>query len=62
MAGVKEGKGMVLPFTPLSLTFHHLNYYVDLPKVLLETALLQLCVYLSITLHRRLPTILSCAL
>ncbi|BDA40539.1 Pleiotropic drug resistance protein 1 [Coccomyxa sp. Obi] len=30
--GVKEGKGMVLPFTPLSLTFHHLNYYVDLPK------------------------------
>ena len=34
MAGVKEGKGMVLPFTPLSLTFHHLNYYVDLPKVL----------------------------
>ena len=25
---------MVLPFTPLSLTFHHLNYYVDVPKVL----------------------------
>ncbi len=27
------GKGMVLPFTPLNLTFHHLSYYVDLPKV-----------------------------
>ena len=27
------GKGMVLPFTPLNLTFHHLNYYVTLPKV-----------------------------
>ena len=24
---------MVLPFDPLDLTFHHLNYYVDLPKV-----------------------------
>lgn len=33
MPGMKEGKGMVLPFTPLSLTFHHLNYYVDVPKV-----------------------------
>lgn len=26
------GRGMVLPFTPQSLTFHHLNYYVNLPK------------------------------
>ena len=26
-------KGMVLPFDPLHLTFHDLNYYVDLPKV-----------------------------
>nr|QVT92374.1 ABC transporter [Salvia miltiorrhiza] len=24
-------KGMVLPFTPLSLAFHHVNYYVDMP-------------------------------
>ncbi len=29
---------MVLPFTPLSLTFHHLNYYVDVPKVLPPTS------------------------
>ncbi|XP_065866894.1 pleiotropic drug resistance protein 2-like [Euphorbia lathyris] len=24
-------KGMVLPFQPLSLTFNHMNYYVDMP-------------------------------
>lgn len=30
---VSEGKGMVLPFDPLHLTFSDLNYYVDLPKV-----------------------------
>ena len=28
-----EGKGMVLPFDPLHLTFHDRNNYVDLPKV-----------------------------
>ncbi len=27
-----QGRGMVLPFTPLALTFHNLSYYVDLPK------------------------------
>ena len=27
-----QGRGMVLPFTPLSLTFHGLSYYVDLPR------------------------------
>lgn len=26
-------KGMVLPFTPLSLAFDHVNYYVDMPSV-----------------------------
>ena len=26
-------KGMVLPFQPLSLTFNHVNYYVDMPAV-----------------------------
>ncbi|XP_047341338.1 ABC transporter G family member 34-like [Impatiens glandulifera] len=25
-------KGMILPFQPLSLTFDHINYYVDMPK------------------------------
>lgn len=31
--GSQGQKGMVLPFDPLHLTFHDLNYYVDLPKV-----------------------------
>ncbi|CBI17068.3 unnamed protein product, partial [Vitis vinifera] len=26
-----QGKGMVLPFQPLSLAFNHVNYYVDMP-------------------------------
>lgn len=34
LPGAEAGsKGMVLPFTPLNLTFHHLSYYVDLAKV-----------------------------
>ena len=27
------GRGMVLPFEPLALTFHRVNYYVPLPVV-----------------------------
>lgn len=26
-------KGMVLPFQPLAIAFHNLNYYVDMPAV-----------------------------
>lgn len=26
-------KGMILPFQPLTMTFHNLNYFVDMPKV-----------------------------
>lgn len=29
----QDQSGMVLPFDPLNLTFHHLNYYVPLTKV-----------------------------
>lgn len=29
----KAAHGMTLPFTPLSLTFHRMNYFVPLPKV-----------------------------
>ncbi|XP_007016113.2 PREDICTED: ABC transporter G family member 31 [Theobroma cacao] len=25
-------KGMILPFQPLTMTFHNINYYVDMPK------------------------------
>jgi hypothetical protein len=27
------GKGMVLPFEPLSMSFNEINYYVDMPAV-----------------------------
>eukprot|EP00897_Mesotaenium_endlicherianum_P001115 jgi/Mesen1/11003/ME000098S10398 len=30
-AGEMAGTGMVLPFEPLSLSFDHVNYYVDMP-------------------------------
>lgn len=26
-------KGMILPFEPLALTFHDVNYFVDMPAV-----------------------------
>jgi hypothetical protein len=28
-----NAKGMILPFQPLTMTFHNVNYYVDMPKV-----------------------------
>jgi hypothetical protein len=28
-------KGMILPFQPLTMTFHNVNYFVDMPKVCL---------------------------
>lgn len=30
-----SGKGMILPFQPMALTFHDVCYYVPLPQVLL---------------------------
>ncbi|KAJ0020425.1 hypothetical protein Pint_32556 [Pistacia integerrima] len=27
-------KGMILPFQPLTMTFHNVNYYVDMPKAM----------------------------
>lgn len=29
-------KGMSLPFQPLTMTFHNVNYFVDMPKVCLR--------------------------
>ncbi|TXG74386.1 hypothetical protein EZV62_002965 [Acer yangbiense] len=29
-------KGMILPFQPLAMTFHNVNYFVDMPKGLVE--------------------------
>ncbi|KAB1199716.1 Pleiotropic drug resistance protein 2 [Morella rubra] len=31
---VHSKRGMVLPFLPLSLSFNHVNYYVDMPELL----------------------------
>lgn len=31
--GNQGRKGMILPFEPLALTFHNVNYYVDMPSV-----------------------------
>lgn len=28
-----RNKGMILPFQPLTMTFHDVNYFVDIPKV-----------------------------
>lgn len=36
-------KGMVLPFDPLYLTFHDLNYFVPLPRVQLLSNFVTLC-------------------
>ncbi|KAK4492092.1 hypothetical protein RD792_002889 [Penstemon davidsonii] len=44
----KEKKGMILPFQPLAMTFHNVNYFVDMPKEMIsqglpETRLQLLC-------------------
>lgn len=31
--GVSPKRGMVLPFTPLAMSFDSVNYYVDMPAV-----------------------------
>lgn len=31
--GVAPKRGMVLPFTPLAMSFDEVNYYVDMPPV-----------------------------
>lgn len=33
-AGVAPKRGMVLPFTPLAVSFDSVNYYVDMPPVI----------------------------
>ena len=36
-------KGMVLPFTPLTMTFNNVHYFVDCPPVSLEPLALSSC-------------------
>ncbi|TXG74385.1 hypothetical protein EZV62_002964 [Acer yangbiense] len=44
-------KGMILPFQPLAMTFHNVNYFVDMPKGLVEIPyiLMQTIIYGIIT-------------
>lgn len=37
--GVAPKRGMVLPFTPLAMSFNSVNYYVDMPAVRINTTL-----------------------
>lgn len=37
-------KGMILPFQPLAMTFHHVNYAVDMPKVRFKNYSPSLCI------------------
>ncbi|XP_056687617.1 ABC transporter G family member 31 isoform X2 [Spinacia oleracea] len=34
-------KGMILPFQPLSMTFHNVNYFVDMPKAMKAKGVLE---------------------
>jgi hypothetical protein len=31
--GVQPKSGMILPFQPLTIAFHHINYFIDMPAV-----------------------------
>jgi hypothetical protein len=31
--GVQPKRGMILPFQPLTIAFHHINYFIDMPAV-----------------------------
>lgn len=44
-------KGMILPFQPLTMTFHNVNYYVDMPKVggSVITNSIKYCLYMQKT-------------
>lgn len=38
--GVAPKRGMILPFTPLAMSFDSVNYYVDMPAVKIPILLL----------------------
>ncbi|XP_022948217.1 ABC transporter G family member 31-like isoform X1 [Cucurbita moschata] len=37
----KTEKGMILPFQPLTMTFHNVNYFVDTPKEMMQQGILE---------------------
>jgi hypothetical protein len=51
LKSAREGskkKGMILPFQPLTMTFHNVNYFVDMPKVCLSIGFDSLYFYLLV--------------
>jgi ABC-type multidrug transport system fused ATPase/permease subunit len=34
--GVQPKRGMILPFQPLTIAFHHINYFIDMPAEMKE--------------------------
>jgi hypothetical protein len=44
----RKKKGMILPFQPLTMTFHNVNYFVDMPKVCLSIGFDSLYFYLLV--------------
>lgn len=53
---VVNRKGMVLPFQPLSLSFDHVNYFVDMPAVSLSLPDENMLCFLS-TIFKNIPLI-----
>jgi hypothetical protein len=39
---------MILPFLPLTMTFHNVNYFVDMPKVIQLKTFIYLSIYMFI--------------
>ena len=37
---------MILPFLPLTMTFHNVNYFVDMPKVILLILFIRLYIFI----------------
>ena len=53
--GVAPKRGMVLPFTPLAMSFDSVNYYVDMPAVS------PLPIFHSFSTKKRLYVIIYCS-
>lgn len=48
--GVSPKRGMVLPFTPLAMSFNNVDYYVDMPAV-------SICIAFSVCLKNQSPMV-----
>ena len=48
--GVAPKRGMILPFTPLAMSFDTVNYYVDMPPVRSFSTLYNYYFYINMTI------------